>query len=145
MTINTLSKSTALPTNPALALVLRQAKQLQRAARSAALAKSLPLLRRLLVAGVLEGVTLPELQRRRAMVQRKHLLQLLALEAGYASWEVYRAALASVDVGQLTHFDLLKGQAGYPNLWFASLAAAELHARQHGGRVVRVGQQAVIL
>ena len=132
-------------TNTALAQVLRQAKMLHRAASSDALASALPVLRRLLLAGVTPAMRLPELHRNRAQVQRKHLLRLLAREAGYASWDAYRKVLSELKAEQLEQFDLLRRQAGYPNLWFASMDAAQQHARQHGGRVVKVGQQAVIL
>ncbi len=129
----------------ALRLVLRHAKQLQRDARSDSLAGSLPVLRRLLAAGVLRHASLARLHAQRERVQRKHILRLLALEAGHAGWEDYRKTLATLDPGQLEHFDLLRRHVGYPNLWFASLEEAQRHANAHGGRAMRCGRQAVVI
>lgn len=128
-----------------LDLIRQLAKKLQRAALADELSISLPVLRRLLAAKVLVGISLPQLQRRRNLVQRKHLLQLLALEAGFASWETYRAALVHMAPEQLPHFDLFKRQQGYPNHWFASLEEAQDYAWEHGGRAVAVGGQAVVI
>ena len=130
---------------PALTLVSQLAKQLHRAARADELAICLPVLRRLLASQVLVNISLAQLQRRRSLVQRKHLLQLLAREAGAASWEAYRAQLVTMSPEQLGHFDLLKRELGYPNLWFADLASAQAYVREHGGRALAVGNQAVVL
>ncbi len=145
-----LSSSSHVPSEPATAgeavtAVLREAKRLHRAAASESLALSLPVLRRLLAQQVLQGVSLPELRRHRHIVQRKHLLRLLALDAGFANWETYRAALPGVPVADLPHFDLVRAQAGYPNLWFSTPEEAERHVALRGGRMMRVGLQAVVL
>ncbi|MEY4749487.1 MAG: hypothetical protein RIQ60_1701 [Pseudomonadota bacterium] len=126
-------------------LVLREARRLHKAATSGQLATSLPILRRLLASQVLTGISLPELSRQSALVQRKHLLRLLAIEAGHASWEDYRRALDTLCADQLEHFDIAHQGAGHLNLWFSTLAEAQAHAAEQGGRAVRVGQQAVVL
>lgn len=126
-------------------IVLREARNLHRAANSDSLARSLPVLRRLLATGVLHGMALPELHRQRGTVQRKHVLRMLALEAGHPSWEAYRVALAHMTADELPHFDILRRHAGYPNHWFSSLDEAQAHAARHGGRVMRVGHQAVVM
>ncbi len=126
-------------------VVLFLAKQLHRAAASDSLALSLPVLRRLLSAGVLHGITLPQLRRQRTIVQRKHLLRLLALEAGFPGWEAYREALACMAVEQVAHFDMLRGTASQLNLWFSSPAETQAHVDRHGGRLVPVGAQAAVL
>jgi hypothetical protein len=125
--------------------VLHEARTLHRAANSDSLSRSLPVLRRLLASGVLHGLALPELHRRRDTVQRKHILRMLAMEAGFGSWEAYRPALTRMTVAQLPHFDLARRDAGYPNHWFSSLEEAQAHAALHGGRVMTVGKQAVVL
>lgn len=127
-----------------VALVLREAKKLHRAAVSDSLAESLPVLRRLLSAKAIPEMPLPELRQRRDFLQRKHVLRLLALEAGCSSWEEYRAVLSTGSPEQFDQFDILKRAAGYPNVWFSSLKEAELHVSEHGGRAVRFGQQAVV-
>ena len=124
--------------------VLRVAKRLHRAARSSSLAESLPVLRRLLAAQVIRGLTLPQLNQRRSSVQRKHVLHALAIEAGFLNWDAYRGALAETPHDPPLPFDVHKPTAGYPNLWFSSLAAAKAHAARHGGHAVRHGQQAVV-
>ena len=127
-----------------VAPLLRVAKRLHRAAVSSSLAESLPVLRRLLAAQVIRGLTLPQLSQRRSLIQRKHLLQTLAIEAGFLNWDAYRGALAETPHDPPLPFDVHTGAAGYPNLWFSSLAEAEAHAARHGGHAVRHGQQAVV-
>ena len=127
-----------------VAPLLRVAKRLHRAAVSSSLAESLPVLRRLLATQVIRGLTLPQLSQRRSLIQRKHLLHTLAIEAGFLNWDAYRGALAETPHDPPLPFDVHKPTAGYPNLWFSSLADAEAHAARHGGRAVRHGQQAVV-
>ncbi len=129
----------------AVALVLREARRLHRAARAEALTQSLPVLRRLLRSKTLVGISLPESYRRRRTVQRKHVLRMLAFEAGQPSWEAYRPLLARMDAAQLEQFDIVGRQAGYPNHWFSTPTEARRHAADHGGRPLRVGDQAVVL
>jgi hypothetical protein len=128
----------------AAVLVLRAAKRLHKSALDAAPSQSLPVLRRVLATGTLRDLSLPQLHKNRALVRRKHILRTLAIEAGYASWETYREALATMRVEDLPHFDLVRGDVGYPNLWFSSVAEAQAYAAQHGGRVMAVGEQAVV-
>ena len=127
-----------------LSLVLREAKALHRAAVSESLAASLPVLRRLLASQVIRSMSLTELRRCRHRVQRKHVLRVLAIEAGYAGWNEYRAAIAEAQPEALQPFDVLRRTAGYPNLWFSSLKEAEDYAVVQGGHPIRVGRQAVI-
>lgn len=124
--------------------ILREAKKLHRAAVSQSLSESLPVLRRLLSAQVIRGLTLPELSRRRGMVRRKHVLRTLAVEAGFSSWEAFRGSPSSVLSESLRRFEVLERKAGYPNLWFSSFEEAERHAAINGGRAIRFGQQAVV-
>jgi hypothetical protein len=126
-------------------LLLREAKRLHKAASSEPLAPSLPVLRRLLASQIFQGMSLPELRRHRSMVQRKHLLRMLAMEAGCASWEAYRQALMDTPPDQLAHFEIARQGAGQLNLWFSSMDEAQAHVQAHGGRAMRVGMQAVVL
>ena len=126
-------------------IVLREAKRLHRAASSDSLSSALPVLRRLIAAGAMPNVSLPELFRRRSTVQRKNILRMLAIEAGDQSWEDYRPKLELVDAKHFESFEILdKGYANL-NLWFSNKAEAQLFARENGGRVVIVGGQAVVL
>ncbi len=128
----------------AINLVLREAKRLQRAATSESLSQALPVLRRLLSSNTLTGITLPELHRRRDIIQRKHLLRMLAIEAGYPSWEWYRPELARMSADEVEHFDIVRSQASSLNHWFSSMTEAREYAATHGGCPLRVGQQAVV-
>jgi hypothetical protein len=129
----------------AAALVLRIGRNLQRAAESESLATALPILRRLLATATLTAISLPELQRNRDIIQRKHVLRMLAVEAGFKSWEDYRHALENMSADEVGHYDQLHRIAGYPNVWFSTYAEAEHYACEHSGRAVRVGSQAVVL
>lgn len=126
-------------------LVRALARQLHRAATSDSLRVSLPVLRRILATHTLRDLSLPQLHQQRAMVRRKHLLRTLAIEAGHPSWEHYSRALSGMTVEQLPHLDMLQASAGYPNLWFSNREQAQTYALSHGGRVVPVGTQAVVL
>ena len=125
--------------------MLRQAKKLHRAAISESKVDSLPVLRRLIASQVLRHLSLPDLYRRRNLVQRKHLLQLLAVEASYESWAEYRRVLSQRHSEAAVHYSLLLQDIGYPNLWFRSLEEAEAYTKQRGGRAVVVGQQALVI
>ena len=124
---------------------LREAKRLQRAACSGDLADCLPVLRRLLAQRVFTGVTLPQLRRRQDLVQRKHTLQLLALEAGYRSWAECRRALEALPPEQAEQYHLALRYAGYPNHWFSSLQEAKAFASRHGGYPLAYGRQGVVV
>ncbi len=129
----------------AIALVLREAKRLHRLAQSDSLSSSLPALRRLLGTQVLRNMSLPQAFRLRSTVQRKHLLRLLAIEAGYASWEEYRPALVDVLPSALDHFIVLRDGWAFAHSWFASEQQAQTQVASAGGRVVRIGHHAVAL
>lgn len=126
-------------------IVLRIARNLHRAVNADALAISLPVLRRIIATKTLTEISLPELQRRRDMVQRKHVLRMLAVEAGFNCWEDYRHALDDMDAGQVSHFDQLSRAAGYPNLWFSTFEEAQDYAWENNGRALKIGSQAVVL
>jgi hypothetical protein len=144
MHINPISSSPSSASDAAALLVLRTAKRLHKAAFDAAPSQALPILRRVLASGSLRDLSLPQLHKNRTLVRRKHILRTLAVEAGYASWEAYREALASLRIEDLAHFDLVRSQVGYPNLWFASVAEAQAYVAAHGGRLMAVGEQAVV-
>jgi len=145
MRTNKLVRHSRKTTGKAVNLVLREAKKLQRAATSESLAQALPVLRRLLSSNTLTGITLPELHRRRDIIQRKHLLRMLAIEAGYPGWEWYRPALARMSVDEVEHFDIIRSRASSLNHWFSSMDDARKYAATHGGRPLRVGRQAVVI
>ena len=127
------------------AVAVREARRLHRAARSNALPTALPVLRRLLVASVLTGMSLPQLHRMRGTVQRKHLLRLLALEAGHADWPAYRNALRQASPQDLLALGVRSRTWSTLNAWFADDVQASRLARAQGGHAVRVGPHTVVL
>jgi hypothetical protein len=138
-----------LPQSPnpdsAAEIVLHIARNLHRAVNANALAISLPVLRRLLATKTLTEISLPELHRCRDIVQRKHVLRMLAVETGFNCWEDYRHALDDMNADQVSHFDQLVRFAGYPNLWFSTYEEAQDYAWENNGRAMRIGSQAVVL
>ncbi len=125
--------------------LLREAKKLHRAASSESRMRALPVLRRLISSQTLVNISLVELSRQQSMIQRKHLLQMLAREAGYPDWASYRKALADLPAEQLDNYALAMRQAGYPNLWFSNLEQAQAYAAEHGGKALPFASQAVVI
>lgn len=130
--------------NPDLQLWLREAKVLQRAAQSALLSDSLPVLRRLLEAKVLINISLPQLKSKTEMIQRKHLLQMLAVENGSNCWADFKHKIASGPQGSMRPYSAELRDAGYPVLWFSSTVEAQSYADKNGGKVIKVGRQAAV-
>ena len=124
--------------------VLREARRLHRAATSDALATSLPVLRRLIASGALPDDGLPAWFRKRAQVQRKHVLRMLAREAGFDSWESWRPALGTARASTLMQAHELRRDTGTLHLWFRNEAEARAFATLHGGTAVRLGEHAVV-
>jgi hypothetical protein len=131
-------------TPSALELVLRQARKLHRAAKTGSLMSAMPALRRVHAAGVFPGDKLSTLYARRAQLQRKHFLRALAVEAGFLDWEHFRPELLHWAPEALAHYRVDACFATL-NAWFANVDEAEAHARLHGGQLLRVGRQAVVL
>ncbi|XZG68959.1 hypothetical protein ACTSKR_09865 [Chitinibacteraceae bacterium HSL-7] len=124
--------------HPQIARVLDQARILHRTAQHGAHCDALPVLRRLLSSGALASQPLPRLFEKRLELQRKHVLRLLAREAGYAEWAFYRAALLA------GHAEALEPTMSTLNHWFASHAEAERHLAIHGGTIRRHGAHAMV-
>lgn len=133
------------PENPTVIALLKEAKRLHRAALSQSNMRALPVLRRLKSAEVIRGLSLLELRKTQGLIQRKHLLQLLASEAGFSSWANYKHALEHPALDSIEHFSLPMKQIGYPNLWFSNRAEADQYAHSQGGRAISVGHQAVVI
>ena len=126
---------------------LLEAKKLHKATKSESLSNVLPVLRRLLNSKVLIDISLPELKSQTEMIQRKHLLQLLAFENGYSSWaDLKRTIGVKAKSGELLlPYSIELKNAGYPTLWFSTLNEAQEYNIQHAGKVLAIGEQAVWL
>ncbi|MDP2571716.1 hypothetical protein Q8W40_05960 [Vibrio penaeicida] len=132
-------------TNAQIESLLHEARMLHRAAKSGSVSRSLPALRRLHAAGVCYGVSVSGLYQQRETLQRKHFLRMLAIEAGYSSWEKYKPVLLAPPehATKTRHFD--EKCVSTLNLWFSSEQQAQEYAEQHGGDVLKYGHQAVVL
>lgn len=141
---NARADSPSTPPQTTLIFFRKEAKRLQRSAQSRSLAQSLPVLRRLIKTQVFTHISLPELRRQQMSIKRKHLLNMLAVEVGFDNWNALKLRFVHSS-GALSHPRTRLLNAGYPNRWFADVAAADAYAALHGGEVIEVGQQAVIL
>lgn len=125
--------------------MLREAKRLHRAAASDALSEALPVLRRLLAARVVPACPVPVLFRDRASLQRKHMLRMLAFEAGHASWEAYSQALSRMDSQSAVLSVAAQRSTAMLKHWFVGEPQAVQFASTHGGLVTRVGHQGAVV
>ena len=123
--------------------LLQHARRLHRAARAAAISTAMPVIRRVHAAGLFPDLGLAGLYRARASLQRKHVLRMLAIEAGYASWEAYRAALPALAPDACTPWLPSESLSAGLNLWFSNEAEARA-ALGDGVRWLRFGTQVVV-
>ncbi|QLI82506.1 hypothetical protein HZU75_13765 [Chitinibacter fontanus] len=135
----------SIPQEPSsIQFYLRQARLLQRAVESTSPSIALPVLRRLLQAGVMGQTPLPQLFRTRSQLQRKHFLLLLAVEAGFPSWELMRPALAHMPADDIAAQQYLASGSAQLKLWFRDTESAAQYVAEHGGKVISLGQQAIV-
>jgi hypothetical protein len=138
-----------MPTSPEIgsahALTLAEARRLHRLSLRGSLASTLPVLRRLIRAGLFPTLSLPELHRQRGSIRRKHILRMLAIESGYRSWEEFLPMLESAARTDLPFTENSRIDPSQLNLWFSSLDLAVRFTREYGGEAVSVGPQAVVL
>lgn len=125
-------------------LVLAHARHLHRAVRSQALSSSLPVLRRLQRAGVNPELSLPAFWAARGMLQRKHILRMLAREMGFTDWEACRPHVDRCAPDAVDHLKLGHEWTGRFSHWYANEAQARAHQREHGGRLLRWGDHTVV-
>jgi hypothetical protein len=123
--------------------MLREAKRLHRAATSDALSEALPVLRRLLAARAVPACPLQALFRDRASLQRKHVLRMLAFEAGHVSWEAY--SQSSQDSQSVVLSVAAQRSTAMLKHWFVGEQQAVQFASAHGGLVTRVGHQGAVV
>lgn len=126
-------------------MVLAHARFLHRSACSDSLSSGLPVLRRLQEAGILARLSLPRLWTQRSMVQRKHILRMLAHEMGFADWERCKAQLARSSPEAVDHLKIGYDWVGRFNHWFADEARARVLLERHGGRLMRWGGHVVVV
>ena len=81
--------------------------------------------------------------RKRAQLQRKHLLHALAVEAGHVRWEGYRDALRTLTPEQVTQAHMTDRWPASINVWFSNEAQARA-AVGDDARLQRFGTQFVV-
>ena len=126
-------------------LVLRQARRLHRAAQSERISSAMPAVRRVHAAGVFLDRPLSTLYRERQNLKRKHFLRALAAEAGFPDWERFRPHLDRMPPAAVEHFKVADEWFVFLNSWFSNEEQACAFAHEHGGRVLHVGTQAVVV
>ena len=104
--------------NNVINIWLLEVKKLHKSTQSESLASVLPVLRRLLNSKVLVDISLPELKNNTQIIQRKHLLQMLAAENGYRCWKDLKAAIEVKAKSDelLLPYSVELNNAGYPTL-----------------------------
>lgn len=130
---------------PAVDIVLSQARRLHRAARLGSISVAMPAIRRAHAAGVFSELTVSALYRQRQLLQRKHFLRTLAIEADFPDWERFRPELRRLVPEAVANLQAVEALWPSLNLWFSTEAQAAAHAREHGGQVLRVGRQAMVV
>ena len=137
----------AAPDSPATAStldrVLHHARRLHRSARSSSISAAMPVIRRIHAAGLFPELGVTRLYRARASLQRKHVLRMLAIEAGHASWEAYHAALPTLAPEAIVPWHLSEHLAAGLNVWFSNEAEARA-ALGDAVALMRYGTQIVV-
>jgi len=106
----------------------------------------MPVVRRLLAAGVTRAETLAELHKTRTEVQLKHVLNMLAVELGHVGWDACKPVLDAREPAVIDRYRFDAGAFGdYEKVWFADAGAAREWQREHVGYIVEYGDQAVAI
>ena len=124
----------------------RHARGMLRSAHSDQHSKALPIVRRVHAARAFPMPRLTELYHARAKLQLKHMFRTLAAELGYANWDACKRDIDRRPSEMLDRFRLDLGAFGdHEHVWFADQPTAAAWQRQHGGRMVVYGSQAVMM
>lgn len=137
-------RNTQLETNTDF--LRRHARGMLRSAHSEQPSRALPVVRRVHAARALTNERLSELYRQRETLQLKHMFRTLAAELGYASWDACKRDIDRRPPEVLDRFRLDLGAFGdHQHIWFADKDGAAAWQRQHGGRMIEYGAQAVVM
>jgi len=122
------------------------ARRLLRNARGEQPSRALPVLRRVLAAQVTPAQKLTELYAQRESLRLKHVLHTLAIELGFANWESCKPQIDRCPAKMLDRYRLDLGAYGdFETNWFPDEPAARQWQQEHGGYVMRYGDQAVAI
>ena len=124
----------------------RHARGLLRRAHADSTSTVMPVVRRLLAAGVTRAETLAQLHETRADVQLKHILNMLAVELGHFGWDACKPVLDTRESAVIDRYRFDVGAFGdHEKVWFAGADIAREWQREHGGYIVEYGDQAVAI
>ncbi|OON59153.1 hypothetical protein B0920_24865 [Massilia sp. KIM] len=124
----------------------RYARRMLRDAHSPHPSKALPVVRRVHAARATAAGRVTDLYHARATLQLKHMYRTIAVELGYADWDACKRDVDRHAPEMLDRFRLDLGAFGdYEQVWFPDAPSAQAWQREHGGRVVVYGRQAVVM
>lgn len=124
----------------------RYARSMLRSAHSDQPSRALPIVRRVFSAGAMISSRVTELYHARATLQLKHMLRTLAAELGYATWDACKRDIDRRPAEVLDRFRLDLGVFNdHEHIWFADQPSAAAWQREHGGRLLAYGKQAVVM
>ena len=107
---------------------------------------AMPVLRRFLAAKVTRAERLADLHAIRGELQLKHLLSMLAAELGYLNWDACKLDIDAQPGAVIDRYRLDAGAFNdFEKNWFANEREARDWQRDHGGYIVRYGEQAVAI
>jgi len=124
----------------------RHARKMLRSAHADQPSTALPIIRRVHAARAAPAGRLTELYHARSALQLKHMFRTLAAELGYADWNACKRDIDRRPATLLDRFRLDLGAFGeHEKIWFADRPTALDWQREHGGKMVEYGNQAVVM
>jgi len=124
----------------------RYARGMLRSAHSDQPSKALPIVRRVHAARNAADARVTQLYHARTALQLKHMFRTLAAELGYATWDACKRDIDRRPPEVLDRFRLDLGAFGdHEQIWFADQRTAAAWQREHGGRMIEYGKQAVVM
>jgi len=128
------------------AFLRRYARRLLRDVRSPEASKAMPVLRRIAAAKLAPEMRLSDLFACRTTLQLKHVLHMLARELNFPAWEICMRQVDCAASSVLDRYRLELGMFGdHEKNWFADYGTALTWQREHGGYLIRYGEQAVAI
>jgi hypothetical protein len=124
----------------------RHARRLVRDGRAHQPSKALPVLRRVIDAGLMPELAVTDLYNVRETLQLKHILHTLARELGFASWDACKQEIDHCDTVVLDRYRFEQGKFGdFAQNWFPDEPTARAWQQENGGYIVNYGKQAVAI
>lgn len=124
----------------------RHARRLVRSGRADEPSKALPVLRRVIAAGVMPELSVTDLYAVRASLQLKHVLHTLARELGFASWDTCKQEVDERSADVLDRYRFEQGQfSDFQQNWFSDVQTARTWQQSNGGYLVAYGTQVVAI